>query len=30
VNSINVDRAPIKEDVFQSEAEDEGKEVVLA
>jgi hypothetical protein len=30
VNSINIDRAPLKEDVLQSEAEDEGKEVVLA
>ena len=30
VNLINIDRAPLREDVLQSEAEEEGKEVVLA
>ena len=29
VNSININRAPLKEDVMQSAAEEEGKEVVL-
>ena len=30
VNLININRAPLKEDVLCSEAEEEGKEVVLA
>ncbi len=30
VNTINIDRAPLKKDILQSEAEEEGKEVVLA
>ena len=30
VNSINIDRAPLKEDTLRSEADKEGKEVVLA
>ena len=30
VNSINIDRAPLKEDTLRSEADEEGKEVVLA
>jgi len=28
VNSINIDRAPLREDTLRSEAEEEGKEVV--